>query len=475
MNWRTSGDTTLAAFTAALPASSRLKQRDEVAACYAAASPYSRLCLGMLKAESSYATDFDAVPASMNNPLNLRVRGQEPFQQFASIADCIREWKDRITSPTYAYKNTQTVRDLVSIYAPGFDNNDVDAYVRTVETVIAALPLLSIPTPPKETPPVSTPTGWKLYNVAGLSKPIALPVPLIIDLLPFSETQRPGIRRIEPGYWVQHETGNPAPGADAAMHNRWLHGGVPWVSFHFVVDDGVIYQMVPVNEITYQSADGAGPGNMSGVSCELCINRGIDKAKARHNAEALAGGVMGALSLGADRTKRHWDFNYVNRPEDRHHCPDEMMNEGYWPTFVTNVGRLIEGQVGPAYAKPIVYDWLEAAEAGKGLDRVIGRTKVYYLPQVYTAIRETPRKQATGKNDKIIGPPIEEGERFKADYVYRSAGVSYVLTPYGTRVRAADLLPKVQISTKGTISVRRTADQVKGEVVRKATAPKEAA
>jgi hypothetical protein len=122
-------------------------------------------------------------------------------------------------------------------------------------------------------------------------------------------------------------------------------------------------------------------------------------------------------------------------------------------------GEYVEPQTpdGTKYAAPITYDWLTAEEAAKGLNRVIGETPVYYLPQVYTAIRSTPRKrQASG--DEIIGPPIEKDDTFKADYVFRYENTTYVLTPYGTRVRAAHLLPKVQISQRGSISIRRTKD-----------------
>lgn len=125
------------------------------------------------------------------------------------------------------------------------------------------------------------------------------------------------------------------------------------------------------------------------------------------------------------------------------------------------------------YAPPVTYPWLAAEEAARGLNRKINRTKVLYCPQVYVAQAETPRKQGTGKNTQVIGPPIEKGTRFKADYVYRSSDengkpTTWVLTPYGTRVKASDLLPKIQVgpSPRYTISIRRTADQEKGEVIR---------
>jgi hypothetical protein len=147
MNWRETGDTTFAKWDALIPAHSEIKRRGESRACYDAAKPLSRLCLGMMMAESSIATHFSAVPASRNNPLNMK-----PFDlTYPSIADNIREWRKRITSPTYkngVYKNTTTIADLIHVYAPSSDNNDEAAYVRTVEMVINRLPKEgSVPTP----------------------------------------------------------------------------------------------------------------------------------------------------------------------------------------------------------------------------------------------------------------------------------------------------------------------------------------
>jgi hypothetical protein len=140
INWRSSGDVDLATWTAAIPIASEIRQAGEVADCWQAARPYSRLCLGQMAAESSFATDFAGDPASNKNALNLRPRGGLPgFQAFSSWQAGIAEWRDRITSSTYAYKDTQTVADLVAIYAPSSDSNNVAAYVATVETIIARL------------------------------------------------------------------------------------------------------------------------------------------------------------------------------------------------------------------------------------------------------------------------------------------------------------------------------------------------
>ena len=284
-----------------------------------------------------------------------------------------------------------------------------------------------------------------LYSVAGLTQQIELPVPLVLDILPIRPNVRSGIKRNLPGYWVQHETGNPRAGADAEMHSRFLKT-IPdgtYVSFHFAVDDGVIYQMVPINEITWQSADGGGPGNYSGISCELCINAGIDVAKSRRNAEALAGGIMRALGMSADRVKRHWDFNYLNAASERHHCPDNMMTEGYWPTFVSNVAAIITPPVPvPTYAVPVALPWRVGVDTGwqvlNGLDVYTGRwgatAKRRIIPRAFArddapqsaeAIPVDARLTITGdlKQTDGIGWAIDDkGNRF------RSSGLAYDIT-----------------------------------------------
>jgi len=104
-----------------------------------------------------------------------------------------------------------------------------------------------------------------LYAVAGLSTKIELPVPLVVNLIPTWQTnQRPGYKLRTPlAGWIQHETANTRFGANALFHDIWLHGGASGaeLSFHFVVDDHIIYQEIPVDEVTWQAADGNGPGN----------------------------------------------------------------------------------------------------------------------------------------------------------------------------------------------------------------------
>ena len=221
------------------------------------------------------------------------------------------------------------------------------------------------------------------YPVAGLSAPVELPVPLVQMIVDGGAHPniRPGLTRNLPGEWVQHETANTNPGADALMHANWLNNGADGsqLSFHFCVDDGAVYQMIPVDEVTWQAADGGGPGNMAGVSCELCVNQGIDTARARHNAESLAGQIGRKLGFGRAQINRHWDFNSAD--PNRHHCPDQMMGSGYWPTFVANVGTILDGgDPVPAPAPTVAYpEGMDKAIAADLFGvRVVGKTAYRY-------------------------------------------------------------------------------------------------
>ncbi len=284
------------------------------------------------------------------------------------------------------------------------------------------------------------------YEIAGLGgTKIPLPVPLVVQLIPKGQSrQRPGIARQKPGFWVQHETGNPARGADAAMHARWLASGAggATLSFHFAVDDRVIYQLIPVDEVTWQAADGSGPGNMSGVSCELCINAGIDVAASRRNAEALAAGVMAALGLDLSRLKRHWDFNGAQAGNQRHHCPDRMMSEGYWPTFVANVGKLLNA-TDPAPGSPSNPPAAFAQPGPKpamndGTDQSLGGAKFFALRRRVRAKAGARFRQYAGASSAETRAAATAGEVLDVEWAVQGDGEWWWVTRDGHRVRQAE-------------------------------------
>jgi hypothetical protein len=171
-DWRDFGDTTFEAWTAVLqeraPASPIL---GEGRAAYEAASPHSRLCLGMMWIEGQFATDFDANPAGNRNPMNMKTPDGSGWVEFSTWTDGIRGWRDRITSPTYKngiYAGTTTLAELIHIYAPADDNNDEQEYRDAIETITGELKS-------REQPGGPTPVG-NLNMTKGL-----IPMPPLED------------------------------------------------------------------------------------------------------------------------------------------------------------------------------------------------------------------------------------------------------------------------------------------------------
>lgn len=438
MQWRTIGDVPLSFWRQKLSVAGSPMQA-EAETTWAAARPHSALALAMLWAESQFATSFRRNSVGNKNAFNLRPRGGEGFLAFPTWADGVAEWRARVTDPGYAYRDTETVSDLVAVFAPGWDANDPARYAAGVETMVAAWPREGATMP--------------TYEVAGLGgKKITLPVPLVVQLIPRGQVkQRPGTKRQTPGFWVQHETGNPSKGADAAMHARWLANGAggATLSFHFAVDDKVIYQMIPVDEVTWQAADGSGPGNMSGVSCELCINAGIDVAASRRNAEALAAGVMGALGLDVSRLKRHWDFNGALPASQRHHCPDRMMSEGYWPTFVANVGKLLKpatpGPVDPPKS-PVAFAQPGPTPATwDGTDQTLGNAAFFALGRRVRTRQGARFRQYAGKASAETRAASAGGEVLEVEWAVQGDGEWWWVTDDGHRVRQAETDCRAQV------------------------------
>nr|WP_273381299.1 N-acetylmuramoyl-L-alanine amidase [Symbiobacterium thermophilum] len=92
--------------------------------------------------------------------------------------------------------------------------------------------------------------------------------------------------------WISvHDTGNPARGANAAMHGRYLRSQEAIdreVMWHFTVDDREIRQHLPLDRNGWHAGDGwDGPGNRQSIAIEICENSDGDRAAAEANAAML--------------------------------------------------------------------------------------------------------------------------------------------------------------------------------------------
>jgi N-acetylmuramoyl-L-alanine amidase len=186
--------------------------------------------------------------------------------------------------------------------------------------------------------------------------------PVTRNILPLSASNRPGTKLPGAGqlFIVVHETDNPKPGADAVMHINYLHGAEArqrQVSYHFSVDDHAIVQGLPLDEIGWHAGDGCDNptvdiGCFRSVGIEGCINADGNETQMRRNyAELIAricasdpafdwGTNISRGRFGIDRIKQH--IQVSDAGAGQHHCPDHMLREGFWPTFMRWVATAAE-------------------------------------------------------------------------------------------------------------------------------------
>jgi hypothetical protein len=166
--------------------------------------------------------------------------------------------------------------------------------------------------------------------------PLETDYPIHVDLIPISQRQRPGRKASLPRRSVQHGNGN--PNSSAAGEKGFLHGGADggMVSYHSTGDDREVFVMVPADEVTFQAADGPGPGNENGFSCEMVEDANLWADPARrdrviHICADFMGRVAARLNIAIP--EQHWDFNWVvcgcsgpcdQECGDRHNCPDKL-------------------------------------------------------------------------------------------------------------------------------------------------------
>jgi len=142
-------------------------------------------------------------------------------------------------------------------------------------------------------------------------------IPFKVDLIPVGRSGRPQ-EKMAVDYITVHNTGNNQKGADAKMHNNYVHKEIGKVSWHFSIDDNIIYQELPITEIALHAGDGHGDGNRKSVGVEICEVGNWKKS--RENALKLIKYLMlNVESLKGDNITKtivphqHWSGKYCPR------------------------------------------------------------------------------------------------------------------------------------------------------------------
>lgn len=148
---------------------------------------------------------------------------------------------------------------------------------------------------------------------------------------------RPGYQ-MAPTFITIHNTGNPAKTANAKAHRTLLHRNASlatatWASYHFVVDDKEIYQLLPLNESGWHTGDGSGikSGNRTSIGIEICENVDMDYKQAEENAIELIKHLMALYKIPLKNVvpHQHWSGKY---------CPHIILDsKGGFPNFLKRI------------------------------------------------------------------------------------------------------------------------------------------
>jgi N-acetylmuramoyl-L-alanine amidase len=133
--------------------------------------------------------------------------------------------------------------------------------------------------------------------------------------------RRPALK-MDAEFIVVHTTGN--SNSTAKNERAWLTNlsNNRQASYHLVVDEKEVIEVIPLNENAWHSGDGSGlnSGNRKGVGIEICE---LNYEKSLENAIELIVGLLKERNWGIDRLKRHFDCSGKN-------CPRMMNSDGKW-------------------------------------------------------------------------------------------------------------------------------------------------
>lgn len=233
-------------------------------------------------------------------------------------------------------------------------------------------------------------------------------VEIIEDFIPPGRRNRPGYKLV-PRYITIHDTANTRAGADARAHAQYLktHPDLQ-ASWHFTVDDKVIYQHLPLDENGWHAGDGAGgTGNRESIGIEICENQDGNRSRAEANAAWLTAKLLEAYNLGLNRVKQHYDWSGKN-------CPRVLRSrKNGWADFLNAVQQNLtpaEGTPIREEARATVEQAREWARRRQAHQRFIDIAAVYWSYGEKTGIRpevlyaQSAKETAFGRYGGVVKP-----------------------------------------------------------------------
>jgi len=286
----------------------------------------------------------------VGQPVDIPGRGQ--FWRYPKWTEGFRDLARRLVDPDFTYRRQKAwaIGQVIALWAPRSDGNDPASYIASV-----------------------------VRFMSQRAEPEVPGVRYRISWIPAGNGNRPGYP-MQPSWITVHETANEAPGANAEMHRRFVHagGGIGQVSFHYVVDDYEIIQLLPLVENGWHAGDGVnGPGNRSSIGIELCVHAQSDWGKTQDHGARLIAALCRAFSIPLERAvpHQHWSGKQ---------CPRRILSQGFvsyrdrvrqylhgGPVMDTNVIRL--GPHGRHVGHGFLALWRQLERADQSLPlRVLG-------------------------------------------------------------------------------------------------------
>jgi N-acetylmuramoyl-L-alanine amidase len=246
----------------------------------------------------------------VGEPVLVPGRGQ--FWRYPNWVEGFRDLARRLTDPQFVYRQRKcwTIAQIIPIWAPAGDGNDPASYIDAV-----------------------------VRFMNGRAEPEVPGVAYRISWIPEGNANRPAYP-MRPTWITIHETANESPGANAEMHRRFVHagGGLGQVSFHYVVDDQEIIQLLPLVENGWHAGDGPnGVGNRASVGIEHCVHAGSNWERTQDHGARLVAALCRALSIPLEHVvpHQHWSGKF---------CPRRILTQGF-VGYRERVRRYLEGGV----------------------------------------------------------------------------------------------------------------------------------
>jgi hypothetical protein len=386
----------------------------------------------------TWATGTEAAGSHLSHLLVYALGPADAGSKWYQVTgESIRSVDVRYDAYVEAYGNramAETIADLAGTWA--VDKRYAEGICARGNAVYPTLPDQSGATMPTFTTTVPGVPGGPLITTYRIRT----------NLIAVDGYQRTGKKAAKPRRSVQHGTGNPSNQSAMAEAQYFVNGAEGrQASVHACSDDTEVVITMPLDEVGWHAADGAGPGNMNGYACEMMEATAIWTNTARRDKLiAITADFMGRCAARFDVSKpeRHWDFN-ANSP-NRHHCPDKLMDTGLWETAYVprwQAARIDElrrmgGQapVTPTTtttAPPIAYppnripapDYLEA----QGYELIVNE------PNRYRCTQGGRFKTAPSLDAPDAGStPYKAGRTYTFDFSTRAGGEAWLVSKAGS-------------------------------------------